>query len=130
MRLLYKSEPIKLAPAASGGSARTSSLSEGHRSSGVVVQEGRGGLLTAVSSTHTAIGCAMHAGGCTVVVGDGVEAHVLGVRDAGLELGHDVVHTLLEKGPGGRQVSGRWRHWVRRAGWRGRGRSGHVGGRV
>jgi hypothetical protein len=69
----------------------------------------------------------MHARGCTVVVSYGVEAHVLGVRDAGLQLGHDVIHTLLEKGPGGRQVCGRWRHWMRTIAWCGRGQSGHGG---
>ena len=72
----------------------------------------------------------MHARGCTVVVSYGVEAHVLGVRDAGLELRHDVIHAFLEKGPGGRQVRGRWRHWMRTIAWCGRGQSGHGGGCV
>lgn len=35
------------------------------------------GILTAVSSSNGAIGCTVHARGCTVVVGYSVETHVL-----------------------------------------------------
>lgn len=41
----------------------------------------------------------VHLGRGAVVVGDGVQTHVLAVRDTCLELGHDVVHALLQELP-------------------------------
>ena len=51
----------------------------------------------------------MHARRRAVVVRDGVEAHVLGVGDSGLKLGHDMVDALREIGPSRREV--RIRRW-------------------
>ena len=61
--------------------------------------------LTTVSHSACLIPCPVHFGGCAVIVRYRVEAHVLGVRDSGLELGHDMVDALLEERPGRRQVS-------------------------
>jgi hypothetical protein len=76
MRLLYKSEPIRFAPAALVWLAPPLSLSE------TILplhgpKERFGGLLTAVVSTYgSAFGGAMHARGRAVVVGYSIEAHV------------------------------------------------------
>jgi len=46
----------------------------------------------------------MHLGGGTIVVGDGVECHVLGIGHSGLEFGHNMVDPLFQEGPSGFQV--------------------------
>ena len=56
-------------------------------------------VLTSLAQRHLVAG-AVHLGRGAVVVGHGVEAHVLRIRDPRLELGHDMVDALLEVGPG------------------------------
>ena len=77
---------------------------------------------TAIAHSYRVGRGAVHFGGGAVVVGDGVETHVLGVGHAGLELGHDVVDAVLEKGPGGGEVRRGWGH-----GEGGGGSGGHGG---
>jgi len=57
----------------------------------------------------------VHLGGGAVVVGDGVERHVLGIGHPGLEFGHDVVDPLFQEGPGSREVCVCRRHRIN--GW-------------
>ena len=68
--------------------------------------------LTTVSHSACLIPCPVHLGGCAVIVRYRVEAHVLGVRDTSLELGHDMVDALLEIRPCRREVRIRRGHRV------------------
>ena len=68
--------------------------------------------LTTVSHSACLIPCPVHLGGCAVIVRYRVEAHVLGVRDSGLELGHDMIDPLLEICPGGRKIRIGWGHRI------------------
>ena len=54
----------------------------------------------------------MHFGGGAVVVGDGVERHVLGIGYPSLELGHDMVDPLFQEGPSGGEVGVCGRHRI------------------
>ena len=52
----------------------------------------------------------MHLRRRAVVVRDRVEAHVLRVRDTGLQFSHDMVNTFLEVRPGGGEIGVLWWH--------------------
>ena len=68
--------------------------------------------LTTVSYCASLIPCPVHLGGCAVIVRHRVEAHVLGVRHSGLELGHDMIDPLLKIRPSGRKICIGWGHRV------------------
>lgn len=103
MRLLYKSEPIKFAPAA-------------EKSVYDLISSGNLSLLTSTACTNGVTSGTMHARGCAVVVRYCIEAHVLGVGDTSLELCHDVVYSLLEESPCCCKICSRRRHGMRNIG--------------
>lgn len=54
----------------------------------------------------------VHLGGGAIVIGDGVERHVLGIGYSGLEFGHDMVDPLFQEGPGCGEVGVCGRHRI------------------
>ena len=51
-------------------------------------------------------------GECGIVVDGGVEHHVIGILDPGLEFGHDMVDPFFQEGPRSGEVSVCGRHRI------------------
>jgi len=105
MRLLYRSDPMRFAPAVV---AYAHCRSE-RRKKGKKNERLRGGCmdceeLTPPGHPKGLPSSPMHLGGGAVVIRDSVERHVLGIGHPGLELGHDMVYPLFQEGPSGGQV--------------------------
>ena len=95
---------------------RTSCLSYGHYQE-IMLNEGaekekgkmRGGCvdlegLTPSGHPNCLAASPMHLRGCAIVIGNGIERHILGIGHSSLKFSHDMVDPLFQEGPSCGQV--------------------------